>query len=286
VLTTLLVVLGGVGTLATGAKSFIAALKETLKPIFGITAVGAIWLASAAGAVATLATVAVFYWKRCLEDPDRQPACSAGVINSVVNAFSSAADELFPFSAMHDRADVVVKSVYWFLVEANAQLVDCAQDADQSPIIRCYYRTDEVCSAGLGATIGGTAGAVGGVLLGAIAGAAIGCVTILFCILALLAALVVAAASVLAGAFVGGQLGKMVSGRGGGARTALGETLVVGDYVTTSGGLVTLGEADGARVYWFVDHTVVHGRSAGNPEFSFRDPDANLNPDACPSVIT
>jgi len=46
---------------------------------------------------------------------------------------------------------------------------------------------------------------------------------------------------------------------------------------------------DGARVYWFVTNTTLHGRSTGTPEFSFTDPDTNLTPpgagDACPPPI-
>ena len=58
---------------------------------------------------------------------------------------------------MHDRLDVVVKSNYWNIVENNALYIYCADDADQSPIMHCYYEDKSVCAAGLGSTIGAVA---------------------------------------------------------------------------------------------------------------------------------
>ena len=58
-----------------------------------------------------------------------------------------------------------------------------------------------------------------------------------------------------------------------------GNVLREGDYVSTHGKVITYGELDGARVYWFVERTQVHNRSSGSPQFSYTDPDANLPDD-------
>jgi len=271
-----------IGLIGT-ANTLIGLLAKTaIFTFLGIAAPAVLWLGAVAGGLITFAVVFDFYRLRCLASPDTRPSCSAGVIQGVVPSFNSATDELFPFTATHDRVDVVVKCDYWFLVETNAGFVHCSADADASPILRGYHRSDKVCAAGLGSTIGAGAGLAGGILLGALAAAAIGCATIILCLLAILVALVIAAAVVLAGAFVGGQIGKAAAGDDAPAAEE-GSELRSGDYVTTQGGLLTSGEDEGARVYWFVDRTILHGRSMLSPPFSHRDPDANLTSDACPT---
>jgi hypothetical protein len=282
-------VVGGLGTLAgIGAKIY-EAIKASVPPASEtfsliVTAPVGVWLAAVIGGVITFIVVAVFYYKRCHEDPDRQQQCSSGVINECVPSFDSGWDQAFPFIAMHDRVDVVVKSRYWSVAETNALYVKCASDGCESPIIQAFYESEEVCAAGLGSTIGGGAGLVGGIIAGAAIGAAIGCATVILCIFALLAAFVVAVAAVLIGALAGGQIGKAVAGDS--EPTAEGGTAIdLGHYVTTEGGLVTHGDLDGARVYWFVERTVLHGRSTGSPQFSYVDPDRNLPRDACERIV-
>jgi hypothetical protein len=136
-----------------------------------------------------------------------------------------------------------------------------------------------VCAAGLGSTIGGIVGAVGGILAGVAIAAAIGCATIIFCLIAILVAIVVAVVVVLVAAFIGGQIGHAAATNT--APAAGGTPLVVGDNVTTKGGLLTSAYDQGARVYWFVTETTLHGRSTGSAPFSHTDPDANLPIDAC-----
>jgi|SRR5215831_4520524 len=283
VLTLILAILGGIGTLASIIK---ALLSGSLVTILGITAPASVWLAAVAAALATEVIVFSFYYKRCLENPPGEAQCSAGVVNGIEDSFNSAADEIFPFTAQHKRVDVVVKSMYWFLVQNLAFFIKCAKDPAGSPMIQSFYETDEVCAAGLGSTIGGGIGVIGGILLGVLAGAAIGCATIILCLLALIVALIVAAVTVLVGAFLGGQIGKAVSNNSRPLPTGPGNAPIqVGDYITTKGNLITSGDFDGARVYWFVTDTTLHGRSTGTPEFSFTDPDTNLTMDACPPPI-
>jgi hypothetical protein len=274
---------GVIGTIVSAVKLVLASvLPSGIFTILGITAPYAVWAGAVVGALVAFATVFLFYDSRCLSNPDTMKACSAGVIQTIVPAFSSATDYLFPFTAMHDRIDVIVKCQYWPLVVANSQFVECNTDPDTSPMLRCYYKTSEVCAAGEGATIGAGIGVVGGILLGVLAGAAIGCATVILCIFALIVALIVAAAVVLVAALTGGLIGKAAAGTNP-PTSSDGNVLMVADYVSTCGGLLTSGDDDGSRVYWFVNTTIQHGSSSAPQPFDHTDPDANLIPDACPT---
>jgi hypothetical protein len=283
-LTAIIAVIGTLGTIVSTGKE----IAGTIGPAIGTTEVALaaaatlIQWAAVAGAIITFTVVSVFYWKRCHDKPRGLNACSAGVINGTQTSFDSVSDNVFPFTAMHDRVDVVVKSQYWSLVESNALSIRCAGDSLQSPLIQCFYESPEVCGAGVGSLVGGVAGVVGGIIAGAAVGAAIGCATVILCIFALLAAFLIAAAAVLLGALIGGQLGKAAAGDTD--PSVEGELLGVGDYITTKGNVITHGDFDGARVYWFVKETSLHGRSLASPDFSHTDPDSNLIPDACPTA--
>ena len=250
-----------------------------------ISAPMVVWLAAIAGAVITFLVVADFYRLRCHNNPDTLSACSSGVVERVVPSFGSATDELFPFTAMHDRVDVVIKCIYWFLAENGAALVICNTDVNTSPILRGYYKSDKVCGAGLGAVIGAAIGAAVGVFLGVLAAGAIasalcGPLVGLCLLLAALIALIVAAVCVLVAAFAGGQIGKVAAGEDP-ATADDGSVIAQSDYVTTKGGLLTSGDDEGARVYWFVTSTTQHGRSTMTAPFTHLDPDAVLMTDAC-----
>jgi hypothetical protein len=276
---------GAIGTLVSAIKVVLASVVKLggTFSLLGLTAPYAVWFGAVVGALVTYATVVLFYAERCLDNPATLKSCSAGVIQAVIPAFNSATDELFPFTAMHDRVDVVVKCEYWPLVVTNSLFVECNVDPDTSPMIRCYYKTSAVCAAGLGSTIGGGVGVVGGILLGVLAGAAIGCATVILCIFALLAALIIAAVTVLVAALVGGLIGQAAAGGSNPATASDGTVLTVGDYVSTCGGVLTSGDDDGSRVYWFVNTTILHGKSSGSAPFDHSDPDCNLIPDACPT---
>lgn len=290
ILAVLLVILGAAGTaLGIAAKfvpAFQAALAGTASPftILGVSAVPVVWMTAAAAAGVTLVVIASFYYNRCLSNPDGPPGCSSGVVESATEAFDSVANDVFPFTANHNRLDVVVKSMYWALVQLNAFFIYCGSHPDAPPLFRCYYYTKSVCAAGLGSVIGGVAGAVGGILLGALAAAAIGCATIILCIFALLLGAIIAAAVVLAGAYIGGTAGRVLADDTDPTSSA-GEAIELGHYVTTKGKLIVSGDDEGARVYWFVDDTSLHGKSTGSPPFSYTDPDMNLPVDACPAPI-
>jgi hypothetical protein len=288
-----IIALGGLVSLAVTIGKIIA--DVTIWSFLGIVSLAAVWLAAIAGAVITFFIVFDFYRLRCLSQPATLRACSSGVIEGFVPSFKSGWDELFPFTAMHDRIDVVVQCKYWFLAENLAANVICNTDPDMSPILREYYKSAKVCGAGLGATIGAGIGAVAGIFLGVLAAGAIasalcGPLVGLCLILAMLIALIVAAVCVLVGALVGGQIGKAAAG-GGPPAADDGSVLMMMDYVTTSGippggGLVTSGDDDGARVYWFVTSTTKHGQSMLPAPHSHTDPDMAFGapnpPDACP----
>lgn len=254
--------------------------------ILGIAASGLIWLSAAAVALGIVITVGAFWFDRCLADPDGKEACTAGVINEIVKAFSSTAEQIFWFTAQHPKVDVVVKSLYWDEVVQLALFVKCS-GKDESPIISGFYHSDQVCAVGLGSLIGAVVGGVVGIIAGVAIAAAIGCAAtgpfyILCLIIAILVAAIVAAIITLIGAGVGGGIAGGIAGTDEPLSDDGGNVLHEGDYVSTFGKLITSGSMDGARVYWFVERTVLHGRSTGSPQFSFTDPDANLTEDACP----
>ncbi|MEK6274342.1 MAG: hypothetical protein AABM30_03305 [Actinomycetota bacterium] len=283
-----LVLIGAASTAANAGIAIFtraaAAVAEPTKWTFIVAAPAAVWIGAVIGALAAWAFVFSFWYERCLSSPDALDACSAGVVNATVPSFASTSEQVLAFTGQHARIDVVVKSIYWQLLGTNSAWIFCAGDPDMSPLIRSYYKSPEVCAAGAGATIGAGVGVVGGILLGCIAGAAIGCATIILCILAILVALLVAAVVVIVAAIIGGQIGKAAAGSSTPTASS-GQSIAVADYVTTKGSIVNLDDDAGARVYWFVTDTTLHGRSTAAPQFSFRDPDANLNPDACPVVI-
>lgn len=278
-------ILGSAGSIV----GLIVNIKELSTAVwsFGLSGPALVWLAAIVAAVIVILVVADFWYQRCLASHQTQPACSAGVIQTVIPSFASASDEIFPFSAMHDRVDVVVKCDYWFRVNDFAAWIICNTDPDVSPMLRGYYKNEKVCAAGAGSTVGAVVGGVAGVFLGVLAGAAIASLAcgpwvILCLILAVLVAAIIAAVCALVGAFAGGQIGKAAASDPGAVADG-GSMLMVGDYVTTKGGLLTSGGDMGARVYWFVDNTTLHGRSTMSSPFSHTDPDAVLTTDACPA---
>jgi hypothetical protein len=291
--TTVTAIITGVLSLAGAAKS----LYDLVTKFSG----GYLYAGAAVAAFITWLVVSAFYYKNCLDSPRKFPACSAGVIEVTVPSFLSVADQIFAFAASHDRIDVVVKSIYWDLVSKNASYVNCAPDppiapdTDGSPMISEYYHNAAVCAAGLGGSIGAAAGGVAGVFLGALAGGAIAALSCgpfawLCALIALIVAIIIAVVCAIVGAVVGSQIGRAAatSGRPLPIDTTapnFPSALSVGDYVTTKGNLTSDADANGMYIYWFVDETTLHGRSTGLAPFNYRDPDANLLVDACPSPL-
>ncbi len=277
VLSEIKALIGVVGTVST---IWGLAQQTALLTIFGVTAPVAIWGAAVAGALIAFGVVALFYYHRCAEQPDGLSACSAGVIERIVLGGTSSNDFYFPYTAMHDRVDVVVKCIYWPLVQTNAGFVVCNDDAQSSPMLYCFYKSAKVCAGALGATIGAGIGVIVGILVAVAVATAIGCATVFLCIAAIVVGFVVAVVVVLYFALMGGAIGQTFVASPEPTADG-GNVLRVGDYVTTEGGLITSGDFEGARVYWFVKDTTLHGYSTGSRPFSHRDPDSNLLFDGC-----
>lgn len=277
------IVLGTVGTVFSAASA--------IATIYKVVTAGSILYpiaAAIAAAVAVIATVIYFTVERCEQNPSGVQGCMAGVIENITPAFTgSANDYVFAFTSPHDRIDLVVKQDYWDLIDAQSEFVFCSA-ADQSPMVPCFYYNPAVCNAGIGATVGATVGAVAGLVIAAVAVAAIGCATWILCILALIVAVIIAVAAAILGAVAGGQIGKAATPQPGpassGGQLFPAQPLTVGDYVTEQGNLVKSGDLNNALVFYFVTQTTLHGHSLNQPSYSHTDPDANLQPDACPAI--
>ena len=290
--------LAGIGISITVLAGIIGFLKFVLdvKVVGGVVTVGTTALGSSAtvalfgglasGVVAAI-TMIIFIGlhvaDRCIQGEGRD-SCAAGLVNGIVESFSSASDELLPFTAMHDRVDLVVKSRYWDLVESNNAFVHCTlgQFPRQSEILRCYYFDPQVCAAAKGSLIGGGLGAAAGVAVGAAAAVAIGCATVILCFLALIVAAIIVIIAALLGAFAGGQIAKAATDPTS-PETSSGQTLGGGDLITVRGGIQLRSHDEGANVMWWVLGTDLHGRiSDGAPiPWSYCEVDDELPVDGC-----
>ncbi len=282
----------GLISIISGLITFIVKFAEitsflgTAVSFIGITAPWMYWLGGIATYVTILIVIGVFFYKNCIEEPKGLDTCSAGVIEEVFPSFDDWSEWVFPFAASHPRIDVVVKCNYWDLVGNGGATVVCNNDPQRSPILTAFFHSSEVCAAGVGAIVGAAVAGIGGIIAGVAIGAAIGCSAsgpfYLLCLLVvLLIVAIVVAVAALVGALIGGMIGKAAAGDDDPVGGDTG--LTIGDYVTTPGNLIIMGDLDNARAYWFVaesGHTL-HGRSTGSAPFSHLDPDANLTVDAC-----
>ena len=281
-----------------GTSSTVTIVVGTVGTVFSIAGSAAsVWegvaagsttfplLAAAVAGIAVFVTVIYFAVERCNQNPSGESGCMAGVIEIITPAFTgSTLDNGLPFTSQHDRVDVVVKKDYWDLIDAQSDFVFCSQ-ADQSPMVPCFYYNPAVCNAGIGGSIGAGVGVVGGLLIAAAVVAAIGCATWILCLVALIVAILIVVAAAVIGAMTGGQIGRAATSQPGPTSTGNQQPLQVGDYVTEQGNLVKYGDLDNALAFYFVKNTTLHGHSFGSPSYSHTDPDQNLIPDACPVVI-
>ena len=283
----ILAILGGAST------AYGLATSTTVIVVFGVAAPLALIAAAAAGGLGILViTIAGAYSK--LAPQKGIVTCYAGIATAVQEAFSDGWQIYFPFTAQHDRVDVVVKPIYWDLVAASpAQFIQCNTDSKSSPLIRTYFRTPETVGAVVGSMYGAGIGAAVGIALGIAAGAAIGCagvITILICLIACLLALLIAAVCALVGAFIGGSVGRLAAGPSSPSGSAPGsdekKTIHQGDLLTVNANLIVSGDDDGAWVAWWAHHVTLHGRSTqgegpgGAAPYSF-EAAKELEPDAC-----
>jgi hypothetical protein len=282
-----LVILGILSTAGTIIGMVTHSTDVSTVPILGITGkgVGSIGLSAVAAAVAVVVLSAAYWYDRCWPKTGME-ACSAGVIDDIQPAFNDAISFWAPFTAQHNMVSVVTQCQYWPLIEQDAGFI-YVNPTDNSPEIHCYFKTPEVCAAELGSFVGAVAGGIAGIVLGIIAGAALGCAgtgpAYAFCLIAacLIAALI-AAALALFGAALGGNLGEAIASSSG-LHTDSGANPSVGDYVTTCGQTIIYGNDQHARVYWFVEHSALHGHSMAQAgqQWTHTDPDTDMPLDTC-----
>lgn len=285
IISTVIGVLIGVGK-AIGAISVVNGII-TIGGVAITGAAGGGAISGAAAGIAIIVLVGVYAINRCTQGEGLRE-CVAGVVHAIVQDFSDAAQEIFPFTAMHDRVDLVVKSQYWNVVEDGEAFVHCTEEEPprRSEIMRCYFYTKRVCDAATGALVGATVGAVAGIIIAAAVAAAIGCATIILCIFALILAAILAAVAALVGAFAGGQIGKAVS-EDTTPTASGGSTIAVGDLLTVHGNMQRREYDENANVMWWVNTAAQSGRAPStipNNPFSYCEIDEVFAMDGCPRV--
>ncbi len=254
-------VFGVVGTIIGGITTVITVSEKLLAVVAtlgGAASSGA--LAGLAAGIAVITIVTLYALDRCIEGEGTRD-CVAGVINEIVPNFNSAWDELFPFTAMHTRVDVIVKSRFWNKVESNNAFVFCTDDSAEhrSEILRCYFFTERVCKAAQAGIIGAGIGVGAGIIAAALAAAAIGCATVILCLFALLLAVIIVAVAALVGALIAGQIAK-ASTADANPSASSGAVLSVGDLVSINGNMKKRDEDDKANIFWFARQTSLLGR--------------------------
>ena len=250
------------GTVLSIGNGISSLLKE-------LTSGDAVMLGGGIGGLIIIGLIIAEMLDTCHQNTDNLvDVCVAGIVNDVVPSFNSALDELFPFTANHNRVDVVSKSKYWHIIQQSNAFVWCNADVnsstdpdvddDNSEIMRCYFFTASVCDAINGSLIGAVAGAAGGVvadyylapLLAELVG--YGCASIIGCLFALLIAAIIAAASAVVGALVGGQIGKAAGGSPSNTTVGNVGTITKGDLISCTGPISIRGDDNGANVFWWV----------------------------------
>lgn len=266
--------LGKIGSVLGTTFAIIGAVLSVLKVIGeiavvnGILTIGGVAVAGAGGAgaisgsaaaIAVIVIVGMYALDRCTQG-EGTAECVSGVVREIVQSFSDALEDLFPFTAMHDRVDLVVKSRYWDVVESNYAKVFCTEhpNPEKSEILRTYYFTKKVCNAAKGALLGAIGGAVIGVIVGALAAAAITCLTVILCLFALLIAALIAAVAAIVGAFIGGQIAKAAKDETDPSDDS-GSPLSQGSLVSVKGNMQRREEDESANVFWWVSSTTLHG---------------------------
>lgn len=280
--------IGSVIGIISGIAGVIGGVIKATDTVVGIaTALGAASsgaISGTLGALAVVIIIGVYTFDRC-KKTDGLAECVAGVVNEIVQDFSTAIEEIFPFTAQHDRVDVVVKARYWDVVENGNAKVLCTDETPprRSEIMRCYYFTDRVCNAARGSVIGAGIGGAAGIFAAAAVGAAIGCATVILCVLALLVAAIVAAVAALVGALAGGQIAKAASDDS--SPSASGTEISVGDLITVNGNMLKREEDEGANVLYWVTSSSLSGEmpaTAPSNPFSYCEVDDVFTMDACP----
>ena len=212
-------VLGGLGLAAIwGATQFAAGLNLGFIVIGGVGNVPVGYLVpGVVTAIVNLGLIGHAYWWRCSRSPEDplRDKCTAGVIQEIVPSFSSTSEQVFPWTAMHHRVDVVVKPAYWEIVGLGADFIYCTENPPPpdhgSPVLKGFYKSAKVCAAGLGSLIGGAVGAAGGIAVSVLVMATCVSAPPSVCFLAVIAAIIVTTLATQEGAALGGHIGKALA---------------------------------------------------------------------------
>lgn len=268
-------------------------------------------------ALILLAYIYYFAKDRC-DEKIGERVCISGVVYDIIPSFNKPKDWLFPFMAMHDRVDIIIKSNHWSKAEAGGAFVFCTGEPSmenpfpptveftkKSEILRTYFFTKKVCKAANASLIGGFIGALIGIAAAAIVvgiGVAIfiavgGCTLLGFetvgigCIIAIIvAAIIVAAVIVVACILVCAAIAGIIVASRTSENTdpsdSTGHEIVVSDLITLHGNMLQRENDNSANVFWWIisssDFPVsLSGRLSGDPNlFSYCDID-DIFIDAC-----
>ncbi len=268
---------GIVGGVISGIAAGVKAAQEGVSifgkaiQFLGITTTWGFVIVGIAVAI-LIVSIFIYLWsEKCNADPAGDSRCLSGVVEAING------DDLgvFPFAADHPSVDVVIKSKYWPIIEANDQAKKVFCSDAGSPILKVFYKSSKVCGAAVGAIVGSAVGGAAGVIAGAVAAAAIGCATVWLCLLALLVLIVIVAALAIAGAWGGSAIGAAAADDAAINNTD-GRSIAIGDLVKVTGPTAIYSKFEGAVVqYWNVT-TEMLGTATTNPSFSHEVPDAAI----------
>ena len=312
-------------SIAQGIGQGFTTIQKILKEVPGGSS-GAIILAT----ILAASIIIIWLWGNYITLTQSPPvgtfACISGVVNSIVPPV------LNPLNFSWGFVFVVVKHAYWHVVtDNNPPFIWCSactncpsgvwppgttsQDASIvtcSPMLPCFYHSQEVANAALGASIGGTIGAVGGAILGSVLGiAAMGTTDcafagpfalicwIVLALVVLVAVLITAfcaAVGDIAGTVIGQSTANDTSPTGDLQGTQKLVQVTIGAYVSIIGNVVKVAAVNSSNAIYFagwitgtntvVDQTQINGNGTtimGNsmnaPDFCFTDPDCNIPDD-------
>ncbi|MEA3041266.1 MAG: hypothetical protein QOC65_755 [Sphingomonadales bacterium] len=277
-LAALILILEAIGAISVTPSGAIVITTSWL----GLTATAPLVGAAVAAVVAAVlvSLIAFSVDDRCRHGSGSRE-CAAGVVVEIVPSFSSTLDDLLPFTAMHDRVDLVTTSRFWNAIESSTAYVFCTDAEEQdgrSEILRCYFFEQRVCDVARGSLVGGIVGGVAGIALAALWMAAAGCALVITCLLALLLAALIAAAAVLAGALAGGSIARAL-GSNESPSSDNGATIALGQLFTVHGIMQRRAYDSGANVLYFVSSAIFHGVSRSPQPFSYCEIDEELPTD-------
>lgn len=240
-------------------------------------------VAAGVSAVVILIIVAHKFNDVCGTPKGGTEECIAGVVISVRNSFEKISDNVFPYTNSHPYMQVLVKSIYWPLLERNRAYVFCTEEdiPRKSEVIKCYFKDDSVCKSMTGALIGTMTGVVAGMVAAGFTAAAIGCLTFWFCLIGIIVGLVLGALAAILGAFVGSEVGKANKSD---VSAESSESIEIGNLISIRGNLIKREEDNNSNTIRYISWIGNSGRAPisipDNP-YSYCEIDEVFEIDSC-----